>query len=68
MEWIGQVTYHTADVDGIKVFYRQAGPAHAPVVLLLHGFPESSHMFRLVVSIRNGDGLLRRKLDGRCVR
>jgi hypothetical protein len=40
------VTYHTADVDGIKVFYRQAGPAEAPVVLLLHGFPASSHMFR----------------------
>ena len=34
------------DVDGIEVFYREAGPADAPVLLLLHGFPSSSHMFR----------------------
>jgi pimeloyl-ACP methyl ester carboxylesterase len=33
------------DVDGIKVFYREAGPATAPVLLLLHGFPTSSHMY-----------------------
>jgi hypothetical protein len=37
------VTYKTVDVDGIKVFYREAGPANAPVLLLLHGFPTSSH-------------------------
>ena len=40
------VHYHTAKVDGIDIFYREAGPADAPVVLLLHGFPTSSHMFR----------------------
>ena len=34
------------DVDGLEVFYRDAGPADAPVLLLLHGFPSSSHMFR----------------------
>lgn len=34
------------DVDGFDVFYREAGKADAPVVLLLHGFPSSSHMFR----------------------
>ena len=34
------------DVDGFEVFYREAGPANAPVLLLLHGFPSSSHMFR----------------------
>ena len=34
------------DVDGLEVFYREAGPADAPVLLLLHGFPSSSHMFR----------------------
>jgi pimeloyl-ACP methyl ester carboxylesterase len=39
------VTYHYATVDGLKVFYREAGPADAPVVLLLHGFPTSSRMF-----------------------
>ena len=44
------VTYHrTADVDGIGIFYREAGPADAPVVLLLHGFPTSSHMFRNLI-------------------
>ena len=41
------VTHHrTAEIDGVTVFYREAGPADAPVVLLLHGFPTSSHMFR----------------------
>ena len=40
------VRYQSADVDGLKVFYRQAGPADAPVLLLLHGFPSASHMFR----------------------
>jgi pimeloyl-ACP methyl ester carboxylesterase len=41
-----QVHYKTHDVDGVRVFYREAGPADAPVVLLLHGFPTSSHMYR----------------------
>jgi pimeloyl-ACP methyl ester carboxylesterase len=44
------VTYHrTKTVDGIKIFYREAGPKGAPVVLLLHGFPTSSHMFRNLI-------------------
>ena len=43
---IPTVHFHTAKVDGIDIFYREAGPADAPVVLLLHGFPTSSHMFR----------------------
>ncbi|MCB4809936.1 alpha/beta hydrolase [Methylovorus menthalis] len=43
------VSYHTVDIDGVKVFYREAGPANAPVVLLLHGFPSSSHMFRNLI-------------------
>ena len=43
------VTYHTADIDGVKVFYREAGPKDAPTVLLLHGFPTSSHMFRNLI-------------------
>lgn len=37
---------HTIAADGVDVFYREAGPADAPVLLLLHGFPSSSHMFR----------------------
>lgn len=36
----------TATVKGVKLFYREAGPADAPVVVLLHGFPTSSNMFR----------------------
>ena len=40
------VRYRTADVDGAKVFYREAGPAKAPKLLLLHGFPSVGHMFR----------------------
>jgi len=40
------VRFNTVDVDGLKVFYRSAGDPSAPVVLLLHGFPSASHMFR----------------------
>ena len=43
------VHHRTATVDGIKIFYREAGPADGPVVLLLHGFPTSSHMFRNLI-------------------
>ena len=38
--------YQTVDVDGVDIFYREAGPVDAPVVLLLHGFPSAGHMFR----------------------
>lgn len=41
--------YQHASVDGIQVFYREAGPANAPAILLLHGFPTSSHMFRNLI-------------------
>ena len=41
-----QVTYHTANIDELNVFYREAGSKDAPVIILLHGFPTSSHMFR----------------------
>jgi pimeloyl-ACP methyl ester carboxylesterase len=44
------VTYHqTFAIDGLNIFYREAGPSGAPVVLLLHGFPTSSHMFRNLI-------------------
>jgi pimeloyl-ACP methyl ester carboxylesterase len=43
------VRYHTVKIDGIDVFYREAGPNKGPVVLLLHGFPTSSHMFRNLI-------------------
>ncbi len=40
------IAHRTIDVDGLTVFYREAGRREAPVILLLHGFPTSSHMFR----------------------
>ncbi len=43
------VHYRTVKVDGVDIFYREAGPADAPTVLLLHGFPTSSHMFRNLI-------------------
>ncbi|WP_448099768.1 alpha/beta fold hydrolase [Luteibacter jiangsuensis] len=43
--------YRTANVDGFNVFYREAGPADAPKLLLLHGFPSSSHMFRDLIPL-----------------
>jgi len=44
------VTYHrTAAVEGLEIFYREAGEPGAPLVLLLHGFPSSSHMYRHLV-------------------
>ena len=45
------IYYRTATVDGVSIFYREAGPADAPVVLLLHGFPTSSHMFRNLIPL-----------------
>src|SRR5437879_13907266 len=47
---MGTVTYRKVDVDGIRVFYREAGPKDAPTILLLHGFPTASHMFRDLLS------------------
>jgi pimeloyl-ACP methyl ester carboxylesterase len=44
-----QVLYKTTTIDGLEVFSREAGPSTAPVVLLLHGFPTSSHMFRNLI-------------------
>ena len=41
--------YKQATVDGNKIFYREAGPEKAAAILLLHGFPTSSHMFRNLI-------------------
>jgi len=41
--------YRTETIEGVSLFYREAGPANGPVVLLLHGFPTSSHMFRNLI-------------------
>ncbi|MBS7542496.1 alpha/beta fold hydrolase [Ancylobacter oerskovii] len=45
------VHYRSATIDGVKMFYREAGPTNGPVVLLLHGFPTSSHMFRNLIPL-----------------
>ena len=43
------IRYRTAKVDGLDIFYREAGPKDAPTILLLHGFPTSSNMFRNLI-------------------
>jgi len=40
------VSFRKVDVDGFNIFYREAGSKNAPAILLLHGFPSASHMFR----------------------
>jgi pimeloyl-ACP methyl ester carboxylesterase len=44
-----EITYKTVAVDGLNIFYREAGPKDAISILLLHGFPTSSHMFRNLI-------------------
>src|SRR5215467_11781159 len=43
--------YHRVSVDSDEIFYREAGPKGAPAILLLHGFPTSSHMFRNLIPV-----------------
>lgn len=51
---VSTTRYHTVSVDGLEVFYREAGPRDAPVVLLLHGFPASSFMYRDLITLLAG--------------
>ncbi|QDT73600.1 Haloalkane dehalogenase [Lacipirellula limnantheis] len=44
-----QVLHRTVKIDGLDIAYREAGPKNAPTLLLLHGFPTSSHMFRNLI-------------------
>ncbi len=44
-------TYNTIEVNGVDVFYREAGSADNPTILLLHGYPTSSHMFRNLIPV-----------------
>jgi pimeloyl-ACP methyl ester carboxylesterase len=48
------VEYKTASVNGVTIFYREAGPQDAPVILLLHGFPSSSRMFATLLPLLAG--------------
>jgi pimeloyl-ACP methyl ester carboxylesterase len=45
------VKYRSVAIDGLKIFYREADPAGAPVLLLLHGFPSAGHMFRDLIPL-----------------
>jgi pimeloyl-ACP methyl ester carboxylesterase len=49
------ISYKYASVDGHKVFYREAGKNDSPVIVLLHGFPSSSHMFRNLIPLLEND-------------
>jgi len=46
---VTQTLHKTVNVDGVDIFYREAGPKDAPTILLLHGYPTSSHMFRNLI-------------------
>jgi len=46
---LSRIYYRSAKVNGIILFYREAGPENAPAIVLLHGFPSSSHMFRNLI-------------------
>ena len=48
---MADIAYRTADVDGLAVFYREAGASDAPALVLLHGFPSASHMFRELIPL-----------------
>lgn len=52
--WPGKTHYRYAIVSGLKVFYREAGRSNAPVILLLHGFPSSSHTYRELIPLLSG--------------
>jgi len=45
------ISYRTVNVEGVKIFYREAGSPGAPKLLLLHGFPSSSHMYRDLIPL-----------------
>lgn len=51
MNTIPQTSIHRIEADGVSIFYREAGPADAPVVLLLHGYPTSSFQFRFLIPL-----------------
>ncbi len=48
---MAQTSIHRITADGVNIFYREAGPANAPVVLLLHGFPASSFQYRELIPL-----------------
>ena len=53
--FVRQVHYRSTTIDGVEIFYRESGSRDNPTVLLLHGFPTSSHMFRNLIPALAGD-------------
>jgi pimeloyl-ACP methyl ester carboxylesterase len=57
------VSFRKLNIDDVNIFYREAGEADAPALLLLHGFPSASHMFRDLIPrlspLRAGDSCRR---------
>jgi pimeloyl-ACP methyl ester carboxylesterase len=51
---LGRVSFRRLNIDGLNIFYREAGAAAAPAILLLHGFPTASHMFRDLIPRLSG--------------
>lgn len=51
IESVREVRHRTVEVDGLNIFYREAGPKDGPVLLLLHGFPSSSHHYRELIDL-----------------
>src|SRR5262249_18705211 len=52
---VPRTSIHRVEADGVQMFYRAAGEASAPLILLLHGFPTSSFMFRELIPLLAGD-------------
>lgn len=50
-----KTSYHTRKINGVEIFYREAGDKHKPTVVLLHGYPTSSHMFRNLINDLSDD-------------
>ncbi len=47
------IKYLATKIQDVNIFYRESGPADAPTILLLHGFPTSSHMYRNLIPLLN---------------
>ena len=45
-----KTTYHTIKINGVEIFYREAGDKNKPTLVLLHGYPTSSHMYRNLIN------------------
>src|SRR5262245_25870020 len=52
--WPAKTTYRTVEVGGRRIFYREAGDPSRPTILLLHGYPSSSHAYRELIPLLSG--------------